>query len=366
MKKFLPLLMLLFLGNLLSAQTFTGQWKGRFVDNSSSLAGFGGESCDYVLELEVNGNEVTGYSYTYFYEPGKKYYTICRLKGFIKKGSKYVEVRETERTKTNVPIHIRNCFQVHRLTFFKQGNEETLEGNWIPAPNQDGDCGFGTTQLSRRVMQANYPSFNKKATPLATAKPTPKLPDLRDNNKRAVTPPPVAKSSVAPAPKPKTATPKTVAVQPQMKNNEIATLPITAEKVEKQSLLKKTNTPGITDSRYEKRNKNLIRTIEVENEAFTVDLYDNGDIDGDSISVFYNNKLIVNHKRLTDRAITITLNADNNTPNELVMYAENLGTIPPNTALMVVHDGDNRYEVRISSDNQKSGAIRFVHKPKTQ
>ena len=46
------------------------------------------------------------------------------------------------------------------------------------------------------------------------------------------------------------------------------------------------------------------------------------------------------------------------------MYADNLGSIPPNTALMVVTDGGNRYEVRISSDLQKSGLIRFVHKPK--
>ena len=48
------------------------------------------------------------------------------------------------------------------------------------------------------------------------------------------------------------------------------------------------------------------------------------------------------------------------------MYAENLGSIPPNTALMVVTDGDNRYEVRISSDLQKSGVIRFIHKPKNK
>ena len=50
--------------------------------------------------------------------------------------------------------------------------------------------------------------------------------------------------------------------------------------------------------------------------------------------------------------------------NELVMYADNLGSIPPNTALMVVTDGDSRYEVRISSDLQRSGVIRFIHKPK--
>ena len=48
--------------------------------------------------------------------------------------------------------------------------------------------------------------------------------------------------------------------------------------------------------------------------------------------------------------------------NELVMYAENLGSIPPNTALMIVTDGTKRYEVRITSDLEKSGVINFVHK----
>ncbi len=363
MKRYLPFLLMLFSVSSLSAQNFTGQWKGQFVDNSSSMMGWGGESCDYVLELEVNGNEVTGYSYTYFYEPGKKYYTICRLKGFIKKGSKYVEVRETERTKTNVPVHIRNCFQIHRLTFYKQGNEEMLEGNWIPAPNQEGDCGFGSTTLSRRVMQTSYPSFNKKvtATPPAAKKTTPKLPDLSDKNKAKAPAPPVAKIPVV-VPKKTTITP------PPIKNNEVATMPVKPETLEKNTVAKKTVTPVIADNNaFEKRNKSLVKTIEITQETFTVDLYDNGDIDGDSISVFYNNKLIVNHKRLTDKAITLTLDANNgNGINELVMYAENLGTIPPNTALMVVKDGDNRYEVRITSDTEKSGAIRFVHKSKTQ
>ena len=44
------------------------------------------------------------------------------------------------------------------------------------------------------------------------------------------------------------------------------------------------------------------------------------------------------------------------------MYAENLGAIPPNTALMIVTDGDKRYEVRITSDTEKSGTIIFTHK----
>ena len=98
-----------------------------------------------------------------------------------------------------------------------------------------------------------------------------------------------------------------------------------------------------------------------------VTLYDNGAVDGDSISLFYNGKLILSHKMLSEKPITLNLDATtNHAVNELTMYAENLGTIPPNTALMVVTDGDSRYEVRISSDLKKSGTIRFIHKAKAE
>jgi hypothetical protein len=43
----------------------------------------------------------------------------------------------------------------------------------------------------------------------------------------------------------------------------------------------------------------------------------------------------------------------------LVMVAENLGRIPPNTSLMIVQDGDKRYEVRITSTEQKNAMVRF-------
>jgi len=114
---------------------------------------------------------------------------------------------------------------------------------------------------------------------------------------------------------------------------------------------------------FAKRSNEIIKTIEIDHPTFTVDLYDNGDIDGDSISLFYNGKLLLSRKRLTDKPISITLETSGGKEtNELTMYAENLGLIPPNTALMVVTDGEKRYEVRIASDLKKSGTIRFVKK----
>ena len=47
-----------------SAQNFQGQWKGSFVDKSVSMASWGGERCDYVLDLEINGNMLIGFNET--------------------------------------------------------------------------------------------------------------------------------------------------------------------------------------------------------------------------------------------------------------------------------------------------------------
>jgi hypothetical protein len=120
-----------------------------------------------------------------------------------------------------------------------------------------------------------------------------------------------------------------------------------------------TISPGI--SRIDKRNKEIIKTIEVDSRSFRVDLYDNGQIDGDTISLYLNGKLMVSRQRLSTEPITlkITMTEDD---NELIMYAENLGSIPPNTALMVVTVGDKRYEVNISSTEKTNGAVRFRYR----
>ena len=372
MKRIIQLLFTLFFSTLLHAQNFTGQWKGEFTDNSTSFVGWGGDHCEYVLEIECRGVNVTGYSYTYFTDGGKRYYTICKLKGTLNKAAKYIEVKEIERTKTNVPVNIRNCFQIHRLTYFKKDGEQILEGSWIPVPGQEGDCGFGTTVLSRRVLQKN-PSYYNNAT-TKTDKPKSTVPSTNTKPKET-TPPPLVKTN----PKQKTQSPvvknkpnqipqpPVIKTVPDNKNSPISKSP----DIVKDDLPATQNTKVMPaekkpDARYEKRNNDLLKTIEIENETFIVDLYDNGEIDGDSISLFFNGKLILSHKRLSDKALSIKLNVDETavTLNELIMYAENLGSIPPNTALMVVNDGDKRYEVRISSDLQKSGVIRFIHKPK--
>ena len=332
----------------ISAQDFKGQWKGSFLDKSSSFAGWGGDTCDYVLELEVNDKTVTGYSYTYFTDGGKKFYTICSLKGYINPGEKYIEVKEVTRTKTNVPVHIRNCFQVHRLTYFKKGDLESLEGKWQPAPNQEGDCGYGITSLERRVLKKNTQLYNNtvarnSVTRKKTSSPVKKQPVTVVKKKAA---PPVTK--VSPRPN------NNASLKPNKDvKEETVDMPVAKNNLQEKFMAPSRN--------FEKRNNTLLKTIEVENVSVKVSLYDNGEIDGDSVSLFYNGILLLSRQRLSDKPICLNIKVENeNDMNELVMYAENLGSIPPNTALMVVNDGNKRYEVRITSDLQKSGTIRFV------
>ena len=92
----------------------------------------------------------------------------------------------------------------------------------------------------------------------------------------------------------------------------------------------------------------------------SVTLYDNGEIDGDSITLIYNDEVLTTHKRLTDKALTFYIKIKpGNSRNELIMYAENLGSIPPNTALMVIYDGKKRHELNIKSTAKTNGAVSF-------
>lgn len=106
----------------------------------------------------------------------------------------------------------------------------------------------------------------------------------------------------------------------------------------------------------------VVKTIETKSADIKIELYDNGEIDGDEVTVYFNGNVVSSKAKLTDKAITINLKGIKNATNELVMYAENLGTIPPNTALMKVYCDGQTYELRIESDEKKNGAIRFTVK----
>ena len=107
------------------------------------------------------------------------------------------------------------------------------------------------------------------------------------------------------------------------------------------------------------RAKEVVQNISLDTTQIKIELYDNAEIDDDTVSVFLNNTLLLHKKRLTNKPLVLQVTAFPNTDYELMMYAENLGRIPPNTSLMVITAGKKRYELRISSNEQKNAVVRF-------
>ncbi len=109
-----------------------------------------------------------------------------------------------------------------------------------------------------------------------------------------------------------------------------------------------------------------VKSVNIKNDSLRLTLYDNGDVDGDTVSVLLNGNVIWPLQRLTanGNSKTIYLTPEMGDSLELIMYAENLGSIPPNTGLLVVHDGDDAYEIRFSGDLQKNAAIVLRRKKK--
>lgn len=106
------------------------------------------------------------------------------------------------------------------------------------------------------------------------------------------------------------------------------------------------------------RTNSLIKQFETEAGEIRLDLYDNGEIDDDTVSIYHNNVLLVSHARLSQKPITFRVDVNAANPyHELVMVAENLGSIPPNTSVMIITAGSKRYQVFISSTEQKNAKV---------
>jgi hypothetical protein len=366
----------------LVAQNISGQWIGKFTSEEDPRGG----GTDYVLEIESKEGQLTGFSYTYFSIAGKRYFVICKLKGNYDKSSKSMSINEVETIKTNTPPDFENCHQLHQLTYLKQKDKETLVGKWKPS-EKGSNCGKGFTELERKALvkensnkkvqntqkttaQNQNPAKKEivkppiKTSPSAndknastknnqnTPKPTtPSQKNIVKNNK----PTPEIKKVIVEEPKvtkPPTTTQQSVKDNYEQKKSDKSVLPNDSLKVKKN-----------LDNSKEKMNKRtyeIIKVIEVSQPSIKIEIYDNGQIDGDIVSIYLNEKQLVASKMLTAQPISLQIEIDEKEAvYDLIMFAESLGSIPPNTALMIVTTPTQRYEINISSNEQTSGAIRF-------
>ena len=92
-------------------------------------------------------------------------------------------------------------------------------------------------------------------------------------------------------------------------------------------------------------------------------LYDNGEVDGDTVSVLLNGSMFMEKQGLKTAAIKKTIYiTPGNEELTLILYAENLGRYPPNTGLLVIYDGEDRHQLRFSADLKKNASVVFRRK----
>ena len=332
---------------LLSAgQDLTGIWRGYFITE-------GGEN--YRLEFQIKetkSHSVSGVSYSYL---DTRFYGKSTMMGMYAVGNQTFIIQELRTIEVKSTTGGGTCLMNYKLTYDKSGREEFLEGTYLgksedrlnPKNNGTwGDCGSGTVFL-RRVPTSdfyvepflrNLPKGNS-TPPKATPKPAPKKTPAK---------PPAKKTTIPPVKKPVEKTTKLPPVEAEPKKSEI--------EVQKPVEVPRIVVPKVTRS----RENELVQTYTVTSKEIMIRLYDNGEIDNDTISVYLDGKLLLSNKRLSATPVTYTLTMDASSPEHtLIMVAENMGRIPPNTSLMIVQDGSKRYQVSITSTEQKNAMVRF-------
>jgi hypothetical protein len=408
----------LFISISLVAQNLTGVWRGSFY------AGFGPYQEYYKYEVQINqlkNYQLQGVTYSYH---TTVFYGKATFEGIWFPTSKNAIVKELKLIELKVSGNSDACAMTCNLDYSKEDGKEVLKGTFTSINTSTSqDCGSGTVYLEK-VTQSDFGKEDfllRKRKDTATTSPK-AVPSTQNTNKPKVAPPVVNDVSKANAKKLQLALgvtpdgsvgPKTLAAlkkklpgfndkvdvtnsnqindlvkQIKKANTTIAKKPAPVNSsaqhktqapviIKQDTIANKTPAPSQQDvivvpqkkivaipDVIKSRSNPLIKTITTNSNDIHVELYDNGDVDGDTITVYDNNEVIAWKKGLTDKPITLNIKADAATPtHEFVMVADNLGSIPPNTALMIITTGGKRYQLFISSDKQKNAKVVVDYQP---
>ncbi len=291
------------------AQTVKGKWYGiGFIEVAQSTNSY---LCE--LNLQQNGSTVTG-EFNYYFRNG---FFSNPIKGTFSADNRYlliqlVPVMYNRNTNTltgvDCPMHGEFTLKIART-------QTTLGGNFLSDDLHKYTC--SPLKITFKKQPDDEPSLKERVAKMA-----------KDDYLEADTVLPVALAT------------KDTLTKPE-------------------SPLAKIEPDAIRQAHM--RNNQIVRVLELSEDSVKVDLYDNGELDYDTVTVFYNQKL-VKYKQMLDtrKPIEFYLHLDSaEANNELVMFAENLGRIPPNSAIMIVTDKGHRYEVSLTSDYLKNAAVRL-------
>ena len=129
---------------------------------------------------------------------------------------------------------------------------------------------------------------------------------------------------------------------------------------------------NITQTNLASKDKRLERTSDIqslveissaEKDSILIELYDNGIVDNDSASIYLDDSLLLYKQFVSGKPVSFYVSLDNQTPiSKLKLVAENLGSIPPCTVLMLIITKKKRYEVNLSSNFNSNAVVEFFLK----
>jgi hypothetical protein len=320
-------------------QPLTGIWQGR-VNKQNGLI-----SKSYNLELKLvrNGDSLTGSSYYY---TSKDSYSRFQVKGYVNPYDGTVSWQD----ETLIEIHNQgsgkqDASTLHFITDFN------CPGEGIMKLDGEAERNDGNQQKKTPVhlVKVDEPIFADEwdyvLDHFSTGGNDPELIDSIEQI--------VFARNVEPAK-------KVNAQNPSNKKETVSAAPSTPIAINTEPVKPVAKQSQTIEEMFVTRKKVLVTEIPVSGDSIELRFYDHAEIDGDSISLFLNNKLLQKNILLKASPYIVKLPVvELGETNELIMVAENLGSIPPNTSLMIAYINDVRYEARLESTENSSAMIRF-------
>lgn len=101
--------------------------------------------------------------------------------------------------------------------------------------------------------------------------------------------------------------------------------------------------------------------VETHYRELEIEVYDATSLDGDVISLQYRGEWLCQNLTLSRTPAKFTIQVDPDEENVLLLYAVNLGKIPPNSAAIRFYDGRRMRKVTLESDLESCDVIRLVY-----
>ena len=336
----------------LSAQNLTGRWQGSFIANGDAVI----NNFTYELIIKENANhQITAQTIT---KRADQFYASAFAKGTHSIRTQLVQIEETSFEQIKIANELEACLMSNFLTYKNINGHEILEGSYMSTVvGGQRNCGSGKVFLEKvsSLLTVNNPKVDKKkkATPSKSTKIDAPNTILNASISANKIPPSVEKKNIQAT---VNSIIETDTDEVVVENEATPTSTTSQNSIRNQPI----NLPWVLVGRENK----LVKKIITNSKTVSIDLFDNGTIDNDTIIVFDNKKLLVNKKRLSYKAIHLEFNfTENSREHEVIIVAHNMGTVPPNTALLLLKDGKNRQEYFITSTNKINAKILIVYEP---